>query len=335
MANCITPTGSDDTQLLLEAIAKAESFSTLTLSGVFRVAGSVECRRSNLTLDCYGACFKQAAEHAKTLLVSDCHSIRVIGASLVGVGVEKPWSTDPTPYNGVAAVYVSNCADVLLRDARITNHAGGGIVLDGACDKVRILDSTIVGMGAERIRKGESGCDAAIAGTANSIAKTGIVVRGNDISGHAFGLLLPGDMDAIIEGNHIHDIPGQHGIYLTRGGNLVVASNVIQRCALIGAKVQQQTAEHLDPVITITGNTVLDCGSIALGVLTTGAGVGFTQQNVSITGNNAFRCGYPLYLRGLRGALVTGNRGRDCQHAMVKVDCDGLFADNYFLNCGN
>jgi len=334
MANCITPTGSDDTQLLREAIAKAEAFSTLTLAGVFRVAGSVECRRSNLTLDCYGALLKQAAKNAKTLLLTDCQNVRVIGASLVGAGVENPWKLESTPYNGVAAAYVSNCANVLLRDCHVTNHAGGAVVLDGKCDGVRVLDSTIVGMGAEHIHAGENGCDAAIHGTANSITKTGIVLRGNDISGHAFGLLIPGDVSATVESNFVHDIPGQHAMYFTRGGSLIVRSNQVTRCALIGIKLQHQTPEHIDPVVSIHGNNVSDCGSIAIGILTVGAAAGFTQSNVSITGNNVTRCGYPLYLRGLRDMMVAHNRGSYCGHRLFKEACDGVFDDNLFVQCG-
>lgn len=330
MANCITPTGSDDTQLLLEAIAKAESFSTLTLSGVFRVAGSVECRRSNLTLDCYGACFKQEAAYAKTFMFENCGNVRVLGASLVGSGVEKPWKLESTPYNGVAAAYVSNCSGIILRDCRITNHAGGGVVLDGKCEGVRVLDSTIVGMGAEHIHEGENGCDAAIYGTANSITKTGIILRGNDISGHAFGLLIPGDVSATVESNFVHDIPGQHGMYFTRGGSLIVRSNQVTRCALIGIKLQHQTPENIDPIVSIHGNNVSDCGSIAIGVLTVGVATGFTQSNVSITGNNVTRCEYPLYLRGLREAVVATNRASQCGRAMFKQDCSGLFTDNLF-----
>lgn len=334
MNTTIRPTGSDDTAMLGNAIDLAEPFSTLTLSGVFRVAGSVVCRRPSITLDCYGACLKQAAEHAKTILVENCGNVRVLGASLVGAGVEKPWKSESTPYNGVAAAYVSNCTDILLRDCRMTNHAGGAVVLDGACDTVRVLDSTIVGMGADHIHEGENGCDAAIYGTANSITKTGIVLRGNDISGHAFGMLIPGDVSATVESNFVHDIPGQHAMYFTRGGSLIVNANQVTRCALIGIKLQHQTPEEIDPVVSIQSNNVSDCGSIAIGVLTVGAAAGFTQSNVSITGNNVTRCGYPLYLRGLRDMMVAHNRGSYCVHRLFKESCQGVFEDNLFVQCG-
>jgi nitrous oxidase accessory protein NosD len=330
----IRPTGSDDTQLLRTAISQAESFSTITLDGVFRVAGSVECRRSNITLDCYGACLKQAAENAKTLALHGCENVRILGAALVGVGIEKPWKAEPTPYNGVAAVYLSQCSSVTLRDCRMTNHAGGSVVLDGECNAIRVLDCTIKGMGAEHIHKGESGCDAAIAGTSNSITKTGIVLRGNDISGHAFGLLIPGDVSAIIESNHIHHIPGQHGMYMARGGDCVVSSNLIDHCAMIGLKFQHQTPEHIEPLVSIHNNIVSDCGSIAIGVLNTGAGIGFTQSNVSLTSNNVTRCGYPLYLRGLRDMMVAHNRASHCERGLFKQDCAGVFEDNLFVQCG-
>lgn len=334
MNTTIRPTGFDDTQLLRDAIASAEPFSTLTLAGVFRVSGSVECRRPNLTLDCYGACLKQEAEHAKTFLFENCGNVRVLGATLFGRGVEKPWKPESTPYNGVAAAYVSNCVNVLLRNCCITDHAGGAVVLDGKCDSVRVLDSTIVGMGAEHIRKGDNGCDAAIYGTANSITKTGIVLRGNDISGHAFGMLIPGDVSATVESNFIHDIPGQHAMYFTRGGSLIVNSNQVTRCALIGIKLQHQTPEDIDPVVSIQGNNVSDCGSIAIGVLTVGAAAGFRQFNVSIIDNNVTRCGYPLYLRGLRDMMVAHNRGSKCERGLFKQDCVGMFDDNLFVQCG-
>lgn len=334
MNTTLKPTGSDDTAMLRDAFAAVKPYSCVTLEGVFRVSGPVPIKKSDLTVLGYGACITQTAELQKTLLLKACANVKILGLSLMGCGKEKPWSNGSVTYNEVAGIYVTGSSAVTVDSCTLTSHAGSSVVLDGACENIRLHNNTIRGMGSPHIMENDNGCDAAIGGTSNSIAKSLLSIVGNDISGHAFGLLLPGDIDAIIQANHFHDIPGQHGMYLVRGGNLVIASNVIQRCAVVGMKIQQQTAEQLDAVITITANSVLDCGSLAIGVLTAGSGVGFSQENVSITDNNMFRCGYPLYLRGLRGAMVSGNRGRDCQHAMVKIDCDGVFSPNYFINCG-
>jgi nitrous oxidase accessory protein NosD len=335
MQTILRPTGSDDTQLLRDAFERAEPYSTITLDGAFRVAGDCTVRKSNLAVLGYGAMLTQAAEHAKTLSLVGCSGVQIVGLTLRGCGLESPWHQHSTPYNGVAGLHLSTANDVLMRDCRLTNHAGGSVVLDGACSGIRILDNTIVGMGRDHIQPNDNGYDGAILGTANSIPKRRISIAGNDISGHAFGLLVPGEADMIVANNHIHDMPGQHGAYLMRGGNLEFADNIIDHCIGVGMKLQQQTAEDLYPVVTIHGNTVSDCGSFAIGLLTVGAGVGFTQRNVSVCNNNVARCGYPLYLRGLRGAMVAHNRGSQCDHAMVRVDCeDSTFADNLFLNCG-
>lgn len=330
----LTPTGSDDTQLLRDTFARVEPYSTITLSGQFRVAGDVECRQSNVTVLGYGSLLTQLAEHCKTLSLVGCNNARLIGLSLCGCGTEKPWQQYATPYNGVAAIHLATASGVLVRDCQIVNHAGGSVVLDGRCTDIKIIDNTISGMGAEYIKPLDNGYDAAVAGTANSIAKSFVTLRGNNISGHAFGLLIPGNCSMVVDGNHIHDIPGQHGAYLMRGGHLAFTTNIIQRCIGVGMKLQHQTPEHLDSVVNVSHNTVSECGSLAIGILTVGAGVGFTQCNVSVMSNNTAKCEYPLYLRGLRDALVCHNRGRDCRRSFYKADCDGLFADNYFVNCG-
>lgn len=334
MNTTIRPLGSDQTQQLRDAIASAESYSVLTLDGHFHVSGDVGIRRSDLTLIGYGARLTQFSKYAKTLALYSCGNVRIIGLSLFGAGTEKPWSQESTPYNGVAGIYVSNASAVAIQDCRLTNHAGGSVVMDGRCDGIHIRGNFLRGMGESVIRPGDSGCDAAIAGTANSIKKTGLFISDNDISWHAFGLLIPGDASAIIQSNCIHDVPGQHAMYLTRGGELLVHSNQITRCALVGIKLQHQAPEHIEPLVSIHNNLVSHCGSIAIGVLTTGAGIGFTQANVSVTNNNVTRCGYPLYLRGLHDMMVAHNRASHCERALFRQDCDGTFEDNLFVQCG-
>lgn len=315
-----------------EQLRSATDGATVVLSGDIEADGEIVIRAANVTVVGLGHTVTQAKEDSRTIVLSG-DGCSLSGVRFVGYGKERPWKSGATTGNNVAGVYVESCQDTTIRDCQFTNHAGGSIVLNGPCDGTTIDHCKIVGCGSPAIAHGDNGADGGIKGTANSVAKRQITITRCNISGHCFGMLIPGDCSMIVSDNHVHDIPGQHAMYFTRGGDSVVRGNIVSDCSMNGIKFQHQTRGDIAPVLNISGNTVVRCGNAGIGVFATTAEMG-TIRNVLVSSNNITACDeFGVYLRHCVDAAVMTNRISECPIGMYLRESSGMFTPNAVVSC--
>jgi hypothetical protein len=142
-------------------------------------------------------------------------------------------------------------------------------------------------MGSPTIEANDNGKDFGIGASDTSAIANSLIIQGNHISNHAFGIYAGyGDTGAIV-GNIIRDIPGQHGIYVQPGERMVITGNTLYNIAQVGIKVQLSDASAFAKSVTITGNTINRCRDHGIDVGTTLNGVegNSTAHAITITGN--------------------------------------------------
>ena len=92
--------------------------------------------------------------------------------------------------------------------------------------------------------------------------------------------------DLRVVNNNIHDIPGQHGLYIQSGSRTVIMGNAIRNCGLNGIKFQLQASATADSYgLTITGNTVDTTGDQGIILTTTDNSVARMFYDVTVVGN--------------------------------------------------
>lgn len=334
----IRPTGGDDTATLNAAFAALTPGTRVIMRGSYSVSDTFTLAVDDTIVDMDGATITQTGLDKRTLTLDTVDRCKVLGGRFIGKGTETPWAGGATAENNVAAIRMVNCTHCDVIGCEIENHAGCGIAIDGTAEIIHIRSNRITGVGTHSV--GDNGSDAAIRGGAASVAKTGIIVRHNDISHHAFGVMIPGVIDCIIEGNHIHDITGQHSIYQVACGDQVIANNLIRNGAQDGIKVQLQDVLDMYGTISITGNVVKNCGytsgKAGINVLAVGAGVLGVKFEwcINIASNNVYKASYGILVRGCRNCNVASNRVSDI--ALYGYDAhysEVSFHGNYAANC--
>ena len=322
------------TAQLIQLLTEARYGDCLRLSSLgsdFPVAGTLTLPQAGLTLDCGGAVLRELAEKTTTLKIN-ADGTRLINARFVGLGTETPWANASTEYNGVAGVRIESSDDVLVEGCSFSNHAGSSLALVGRCVGTSIHRNHIYGMGASHIKQHDNGCDGGITITGNTDTKHGLRITDNYITGHAFGLFTPAGVGIVIANNVIRGIPGQHGMYIVQGGDMVIANNVVADCAVVGIKIQHQLPEDVKCVAKICGNTVTRIGYFGIAIMGAAAGVDWHTTNIMVTDNSVVDAQKGIYIRYARNAVVTGNRLADCEDGLHVLDSTGVFEPNYVMH---
>jgi hypothetical protein len=315
----VLPNGSDDTNNLQVAINAASADESIILAGNYIVNGGLTVSTNGIKIIGLGATITQIQEGVsdgiKTITVTG-DRVTIEGIHFIGKGTENPWdgsdpgqSGVPTAWNGVAAIYINTCDSTHIYNCRFTNHAGGTIAMTGVCTDILIESNYMAGMGSGYINTLDNGGDAAINTTGNTLAKHGIRVINNYITGHAFGMFGAAG-SWIIKGNIIKDIPGQHGCYLVGNSELVLSNNIVINTAQDGLKAMQYSlAPDTDAVASVTDNVISDAGYFGISVLNLSTGY---MRHVLVANNNIYNAGSNasadgLYIKGVKGALIEGN----------------------------
>lgn len=267
----------------------------------------------------------QLRKATRSLYIVDCDGVTISDLNFVGAGDEI--AGPAAGFNGVAGIYLQHCANVVICQCRLSNHGGGGIRWHGDNDGICITQCTVRGLGSPAICGGANRSDGAIGITAQS-HDDNVRILGNDISGHAFGIFLYETNAAIIANNIVHDIPGQHGMYLSNTGNVLVTGNVVHSCHLDGIKVQinPRYGDVTGPV-TITNNVVRDVGN---GINCGDIGGDQVFTNLEISSNHVVRCrAYGINCDGVRNGRVAFNRiTRTGSHPIYRRRFTGQLLDN-------
>lgn len=316
---------ADDKAAIIAAMQDAASSNSLFVArGNYALAGSAAVTGlARLDLDVRGARFKQLTTFSKTLSFTASSNIHITGGEFTGLGVAGgEFNGVSTSYNGVAAVHFEDCFDVSVEFAEVVDHAGGGIIAHDT-KGFRAHNNKVVGIGTAGIAGGENGSDFGIACWSDDItvyADTGLVadISHNDVSGHAFGLFGNRFKSFIAQGNYIHDIPGQHGIYIIEASGVSINGNVFKSCFLHATKMNLEN--YVDNLLAPAGNINLFgftwCDNVALN-----CGDGLNINSTSLSDNTE---------QLLFGLKVSGNVVRNCsQDGLIIMRSVGEVCDNH------
>lgn len=167
-----------------------------------------------------------------------------------------------------------------------------------------------------------------------------VVCEQNEITKVAQGVRIEQVTSFSVSDNDIHDLTGQHGIYLGTGLNDgTVQFNRIRTVSLIGIKLQAQNTTSDNRRISISDNTITGCGD--QGILTcNGAGsTSQTQKNrgVTIKGNTIrTTTGTGINVQNTIGAVVIGNTVDGAAFSGISLSASSrvTVAENIVENCG-
>lgn len=152
--------------------------------------------------------------------------------------------------------------------------------------------------------------------TGATIIGSRIFVNRNDIRGTASGLIIgQGSSSVFVEGNTIHDLVNEHGIYADTGiVRLSITNNIIYNTGTFGTglKVQYYDAYGVAPQYTkIEGNTIINTGTD--GILVYNSAGTLRVAVVNVSDNIVVNAGaYGINVRDSDDAIVSGNNIVNC-----------------------
>lgn len=212
-----------------------------------------------------------------------------------------------------------------IGDATETTQYGNGIAL--VHDKYVVIEGNIIeniyGTGGINL-EGDTYSDITIRG--NHIkAGTGSNLRG--IMMYETGAEVHDNI--IVESNIVEDQLGA-GISFVGDGDRIISNNIVKGCGEEGIKCITSANSN----ITITGNSVFDCGDLGF------AGINVSQSSrLVVTNNIVAECpsnstvGYSL--RCSEGGVISGNIANGVQTNAFELACNGfVFTDNTSNNIG-
>ncbi|CAM3492116.1 nitrous oxide reductase family maturation protein NosD [Occultella aeris] len=311
---------TDDTDAIRSAVAALPpSGGTLLWSaGSYSVSGSIVFDGfTDLTVrGAGGVAITQVQELTKTFEFRSCTGLSVRDLTFVGCGTEHSNEPTATSFNGVAAIFLFDVTGVLIEHCTVRNHAGGGLRWSGALESAWFVENTFVGIGVPSIEPLANNSDFAIGGFA-ATRNVDITITGNDISASCFGIGVSGGDRVVISGNRIHDIPGQHGIYLSATSRVTVTDNVITRTYGLGIKNQVAESYPGDvSEVDVSHNLLVENQTAIVIATTSGVAQSRHLTNVSIVGN---------IIRGARESGIYHTAGVDSRIADNHIDDTGNY----------
>lgn len=281
----IDPIITNDSQRIARHLNNASEGQTVVINpGVYTITEDIEVVNKNeIKILAHGAKFKQAGCN-KPLHFKGCKGVTLEGIEMLGEGGTLTSGTQ-TSFTGISGIYATDPTDWTVYKTKVKGFLGSGIRWTGAANNVHISKCLVAGVGSDFITHGANGNDVGIGGYVTTEDINTRIVD-NDISGHAFGTFLTHPVAASILGNYYHDIPGQHGIYISHGQDMSVVNNRFKRCALIAIKFQVTDGSTFSDGILITGNNISECET----------GV---ELNTTLTNGK--------FLGGFKNSIINGN----------------------------
>lgn len=274
--------------------------------GDFTVSDEVNFTQDGIWLDGENTRITQTGTNKKIFKSAGTKGFRVSGFELIGKGTE--YGGISTSYNGVAAVFLDSCENARIYDNTIRNFAGGGIRWTGYAIGHRIINNDIVGIGAEGgIVIGDNFSDFAI-GAYVSANDQDILIQGNNISKHCFGIGISKGAGCQITLNTIHDIIGQHGMYLSNPSLVTVVGNRLRNIALEGIKIQLASSGIVSDDLLVSANIVNNTGGSGIVLGSTSVVSGAFFNNLVVTNNKIKNAGsYGINIDTAKELICTEN----------------------------
>ena len=297
---------TDDTTAIQAALDAVASYGSLFFpSGNYIISDELTLNTSNILLTGTQARITQNGANKKTLNFTDVSFVKICNLDFYGKGTEHDGAS--TSYNGVAAIYFTNPTNITIEGCTFQNHAGGSIRWTGTAETVSISECSIKGIGSGEISSGDNNGDVAV-GSQSATEDNNIIIAGNDIEGHCFGIFLARGSGASILSNNFHDIPGQHAVYCSSQSGVTCTGNTFKDIALDGVKNQISADDTTVEGVVVGGNVMKDMGGNGINLGVSGAYTGSSFTGVVLTGNSLDACGsYGIALDNGEDAIISGN----------------------------
>jgi hypothetical protein len=166
------------------------------------------------------------------------------------------------------------------------------------------------------------------------------VVRDNDISAVCLGITAGLTVYRLaVTGNNVHDVPGQHGLYLQNGTTVTINNNTVRNAYYNGIKVQLSVASTADSVGTvISGNNIDACGDTGIVLINTATDLSTAKKfrAVTVADNTASNCLRAYYFASVQGGVFSNLAAyNSTTDAFTVLDCKNILSSNWLVDtCG-
>lgn len=277
-----------------------------------------------------GATITQGTDQTVIFNANSTDNVTITDGRFVGK-TEASYTNSPS--SQAIAIKADNATDLVVKNNRFENFHYSALMVNAGGNRIEFSGNIVKGPGS-----------AVLGGDINRRNTTGVTIIGsnirvvnNDIYDVAQGVIIgQGSTNIVIDGNTIHDIINEHGIYCDTGlRRLVISNNVITNTGAAGTGLKVQSNDTFGVQaqnITITGNTINGTGSDGILIDNTAGTPTLITSDVTISGNSVFNAGaFAIDVRDAQDCTVAGNTVATCGQAGVGWDnCTGLLiADNY------
>lgn len=332
-------TGTDDTAAIQAAITAASNAGggVVSLRGPHKITSYLDVP-SGVTLDGTHGSLRQATNLTAAVRINNASNVTIRNVRITGVGAD--YVNSSTVYGAVGISLTGTTSKVTIERCVTTNVAGAGVYINNAVTAVAVRHCVFTGPGAPPLVSGTSNYGGGVVMLDNV---DNVEVAGCEISQYAQGVVTGIAARVRVHDCYIHDIVGQHGLYLEPSDDCVIADNVIHTVALQGIKLQLATGSPDATQVAIVGNDISGAGSHCI-LLTnavsssarlrrlvieantlagTGVGDGIQANNVIgaiITGNMIYNVRNGLNISACSRLTITGNRVNTCTDRGVYLD---------------
>lgn len=254
--------GATDLAKLQTAVtAGAAQGRWVIVDKAFTVSGTVTVPSGSRINSSQGSITQQGNLTA-TFRLTNVTNVRFRNVNVVGKGSD--YVNNSTVYPACGIWLEGTTSDVIVEGGSLLNLAGAGILtsLNGGNSPTNfhVRNVKITGPGTPSITPTTDNYGGCIVLQHDGPADWS--VTGCDLSLHAQGIVT-GEINRFrVSNNYVHDIVGQHGLYLEPGADFVISDNLIRNTALQGIKLQipVSTSPDVDGG-TLVGNTITNTGS--------------------------------------------------------------------------
>jgi parallel beta-helix repeat protein len=296
---------ADDTAAIQAACAAAKTIVFGSSAYNYRVTGTITLT-SGTTLSMQGATITQATDQTPIFSAASTDNVTITGGRFVGKS-EASYLNSPSSL--AICITASNATDLMVTGNRFENFwysplmvVSGGNRIEFSGNMVRGPGSAVLGVDSNY--RNTTGC---------TIIGSNLRIVNNDIYDTAQGIIIgQGSTDVVIDGNVIHDLINEHGIYADTGlRRLTISNNVIRSTGANGTGLKVQCYDSFgvqSQCVVITGNCISNTGGDAILVDNTTVSPTLLTVGVTITGNTIQSAGaYGIDARDVQDCVISGN----------------------------
>ena len=273
--NPLTGIGTDDT-LAIQSALDDTKVKRLFISENHKLTSKLEIKHP-ITIYSNGiGGLYQTTDNTECLFSDNISNITIQNLQCVGKGNDFV-ETYGRKADGIAFKgSLGTISNIKIEGCTMRNNTANAIKVEN-CTNFKISKNTVNGIGVLPNNNYQFGIV--------TYSSSGGQITQNDVTGTSHGIYIgSNDDNIIISGNNIHDIPGQHGMYITSANGLLVVDNTLTNIELQGIKIQFDTNNAKDGLSSLISRNVIK-NSKSHGILLTQIGSEYRVNNLTISEN--------------------------------------------------